>query len=281
MSQKKLITVFILLLFLKSICMSVSAKEDSDYLPVSYDSKSTAILEPTPQLNTRQLYEAESTSLKLDQKESLIPPAPYKLLINENVRKDNTQSTFKNAQGKYYHKIQKLSQKSFNYVQQNKLFYSMPCCMNLSSYPPYDTDWQKNQLAVSQGKFSLSRYNITLFSDTSYSVSHYNSLISLYYDKNGRLGFVQYDTQKKRPYYSFKYSYPSGALEKISLRYDPAIDFVFNANKNLEAIWDGTKCYDLNGNEIKTRKTVKISSGKWNKFMSALNKVNKFLGSSY
>ena len=116
-----------------------------------------------------------------------------------------------------------------------------------------DKDYDKNKANISKNKFHTRKYNLTVFSDNSYSISYKaRSNICFYYDLNGKLESIGYTLGNEYPKKGVKY-YKNGYLEEICLIASPQEQFIFDKNKKLIAHWKGKNCYNEKGELIMTR----------------------------
>lgn len=127
--------------------------------------------------------------------------------------------------------------------------------IDTSVYESYfvDKNYDKNKANIAKNKFHTRKYNLTVFSDKSYSVSYKaKSNICFYYDLNGKLESIGYTFGKKYPRKGIKY-YKNGYLEEIYIIASPQEQFIFDKNKKLIAHWKGNNCYNEKGELVMTR----------------------------
>ncbi len=130
--------------------------------------------------------------------------------------------------------------------------------IDTSIYEKYfiDTNYKQNKNSIANGVFRTKKYNLTSYSDNSYSVSYkYNKKICFYYDPYGKLESIGYTIGNRYPRKGIKY-YKNGDLEEIFLIISSKEQFIFDKNKKLIAHWIGNNCYDEQGKLVMTRKKI-------------------------
>lgn len=115
-----------------------------------------------------------------------------------------------------------------------------------------DPNFRDNARAIKDNITETPDRFIVYFSDGAYSIVYKKDLYYEFnYNKNGKLEQIGKRTGLTYPTQSFKYGL-SGYLEEINLYISKRETFIFNANGQLKSHWINNKCYDLNGNLIKT-----------------------------
>ena len=116
----------------------------------------------------------------------------------------------------------------------------------------FDPNFKDNVRAIKNKITETPDRFIVYFSDGSYSIVYKKNLYYEFnYNKDGKLEQIGKREGLTFPTKSFKYGL-SGYLEEISLYVSKKETYSFNANGQLKFHWINNKCYDLNGNLIKT-----------------------------
>lgn len=116
----------------------------------------------------------------------------------------------------------------------------------------FDPNFKDNVRAIKNKITETPDRFIVYFSDGSYSIVYKKNLYYEFnYNKDGKLEQIGKREGLTFPTKSFKYGL-SGYLEEISLYISKKETYSFNANGQLKFHWINNKCYDLNGNLIKT-----------------------------
>ena len=116
----------------------------------------------------------------------------------------------------------------------------------------FDPNFKDNVRAIKNKITETTDRFIVYFSDGSYSIVYKKNLYYEFnYNKDGKLEQIGKREGLTFPTKSFKYGL-SGYLEEISLYVSKKETYSFNANGQLKFHWINNKCYDLNGNLIKT-----------------------------
>lgn len=119
-----------------------------------------------------------------------------------------------------------------------------------------DKDYEKNIGYALQGNVSLQDRALAFFSDSTYAVLYNEDKLHVwYYDKNGKLIYMEVRDGLSFPYKSYKYSI-DGTLVNMGLRVSKEETFIYNPQGKLIAHWFGTNAYDEGGNVIMTRKYI-------------------------
>lgn len=119
-----------------------------------------------------------------------------------------------------------------------------------------DKNYQENIQQSYLGNLSLQDRTLAFFSDESYAVLYNEDKFHVfYYDKTGKLTYVEERDGLSYPYKSYKYNV-SGILINKGLRVSKEQTFIYNPQGKLIAHWLGKYAYDENNNIVMTRKYV-------------------------
>ncbi len=120
-----------------------------------------------------------------------------------------------------------------------------------------DKNFDENIGYALQGNVSLQDRTLAFFSDSTYAVLYNEDKFHVwYYDKSGKLIYMEVRDGLNYPYKSYKYSI-DGSLVNMGLRVSKEETFIYNPQGKLIAHWLGTNAYDEAGNIIMTRKYIR------------------------
>ncbi|MEW5822167.1 MAG: hypothetical protein AB1782_18375 [Cyanobacteriota bacterium] len=186
MMQRKYIMIFVLLLFIKSFCIAVSA-EEKGYIPVSFKQAADTMII----LNSNHFSVIENDlNPVLDTNQNLQNEKFCKLSITEKATYLNPKTS------KEKKKLNQLIKRAYNYINQDQTFCQILKKLKLSSYSEYDPDFSENLNAINTNRSWPDNRYITVFSDSTYRVN--------------KVPF---------PRYSSKYKYPLGELILVVLQF--------------------------------------------------------------
>ncbi len=127
--------------------------------------------------------------------------------------------------------------------------------IDLSNYSDYfvDKNYVKNIRNIKKGKYKTRKYLITSFSNGNYGILYKkNRIRQYYYNSNGELIYIDFNTSNSFPRKSVKYNI-EGKLISSSLDISTKESYVFDSHKKLIAHWIGKNCYNEQGELIMTR----------------------------
>lgn len=141
--------------------------------------------------------------------------------------------------------IDSARQEAFNNAQMHR---------DLSQFPAMDPYYSNSQKARVEHREHIGNIYYTFFASGHYSVDPLDRPYSFYFEPDGRLLYVEYDTVKRHyPSKAYKYKYPSGELETTSLSVDFDESFIFNPDGTLLGHWKHQNCYLADGSNCGTR----------------------------
>lgn len=119
-----------------------------------------------------------------------------------------------------------------------------------------DKSFAENQKYALQGNVDLQDRTLAFFSDSTYAVLYNEDKYHVwYYNKDGKLIYMEERDGLSFPYKSYKYTV-DGSLVNMGLRVSKEETFIYNPSGKLIAHWLGTNAYDEGGNIIMTRKYI-------------------------
>lgn len=152
-------------------------------------------------------------------------------------------------------------------LARQEAFLNLQPKLNTSGFSQVDPYLLENRKAIQNHLAEFGNRHITVFSDGSYAYSELCSPIAYYYHSNGRLyGFDVNSSSSFNgascpsapyPHKSYKYLYPSGQVDLISLIIKPDESYSFNLNGSLFDHWIGSKCYNFDGSSCGTRQSFR------------------------
>ena len=135
-------------------------------------------------------------------------------------------------------------------------FTGMPERIDMTPYKGMlrDPYYEENQKAIKNKKSKCKNRFLMSYMDNSYSYSYIKDNIRVYYyEKDGRLLFLEIRTSDDYPRKAVKYD-SSGVWQSVTLELSIKEQFVFDADKKLIGHWIKNNCYDEKGKLINTRK---------------------------
>lgn len=134
-------------------------------------------------------------------------------------------------------------------------FENVPPKIDISKYNEYliDQNRDENIKVMLKGKKKYKNRYLTFFADKSYGIIYKSNINKgYYYDENGILYLIEFNTRNKYPYAGVRYD-KKGNLDGTSFVVSKRESFVFDLNKKLIAHWIYNNCYNENGELIGTR----------------------------
>lgn len=149
-------------------------------------------------------------------------------------------------------------------VQQNwtinkartEAFKNIPYIKDLSWAPAVDPYYIENMEAKKNNIRQIKNRIITFFSTGNYAIHEKGSVNTFYFQGDGTLHSVEYDTPKPYPCKNYKYRYPNGELFTVTLDVSNNECFIFKPAGQLAYHWVNNKCYTETGKLFMTRFSV-------------------------
>lgn len=136
-------------------------------------------------------------------------------------------------------------------------FRNVPYIKDLSWAPPIDPYYSENMDAKRNNIRHIKNRILTFFSNGNYAIQEKGSINTFYFNSDGRLHSVEYDSSGPYPRKNYKYTYEDGKLFTISMDVNPNECFIFRPAGELAYHWVNDKCYTEKGKLYMTRYSVK------------------------